>query len=418
MSGAGPAARGRTASRVGDLESEGRREQLRRAWERLEPRFRTDHQVLGRRSTVGCVALEITQRCNLRCRSCYLSEGGQGVDDLPLEEVFSRIDAIRETYGPGVGVQVTGGDPTLRDRRELLAIVRRLADRGLRPALFTNGILATRELLAELAAEGLFDVAFHVDTTQGRAGARSEADLNSLRDEYVGRARGLGIAVIFNTTVHDGNLHEVPDLARYFLDRSGVVGMASFQVHALTGRGTLGRREAVTMEGVRGRIEEGIGARGLAWDGALVGHPCCHQAAMLVTAGRSVFDVLHDRPLFARFLEDFRHLSFDRRDVRATAREVLKIAFSDPYYVVRGGAFLLKGMWALRAGLLSTRGKTGKITYFIENFQDADALDPERVSNCAFMVMTGAGPVSMCAHNARRDEFLRGLPAHPGAQGR
>ena len=47
---------------------------LAEAWERLDPRFRLPNQVLGRRSTVGCVALEITQRCNLDCTLCYLSE--------------------------------------------------------------------------------------------------------------------------------------------------------------------------------------------------------------------------------------------------------------------------------------------------------------------------------------------------------
>ncbi len=44
------------------------KEQRRR--ERLDktaPAFRTGNQVLGQRSTIGCVALEITQRCNLDC---------------------------------------------------------------------------------------------------------------------------------------------------------------------------------------------------------------------------------------------------------------------------------------------------------------------------------------------------------------
>ena len=48
--------------------------------------------------------------------------------------------------------------------------MRRLASRGLRASLFTNGIKATRDLLSELAEAGLTDVAFHVDTTQRRAG--------------------------------------------------------------------------------------------------------------------------------------------------------------------------------------------------------------------------------------------------------
>src|SRR6266496_4038251 len=141
-----------------------RERMLRETWERLDPEFRTANQVLGRRSTIGCVALEITQRCNLDCTLCYLSESSETVHDAPLDALFRRIDRISELYGPGVGVQVTGGDPTLRKRAELVAIVRRISERGLRPSLFTNGIKATRGLLTELTEAGLFDVACHVDT--------------------------------------------------------------------------------------------------------------------------------------------------------------------------------------------------------------------------------------------------------------
>ena len=37
---------------------------------------------------------------------------------------------------------------------------------------------------------------------------------------------------------------------------------------------------------------------------------------------------------------------------------------------------------------------------------DANALDEERVHACSLMVMTAQGPVSMCEHNARRDEYI------------
>src|SRR5262245_61402176 len=225
---------------------------LRKTWERLDPRFRTGNQVLGRRSTIGCVALEITQRCNLDCTLCYLSESSESVKDLPLEVVFDRIDRIREIYGPGVGVQVTGGDPTLRPREELVAIVRRVADAGLRPSLFTNGIRATRDLLRELADAGLFDVAFHVDTTQRFKKYADEEALNEVRRQYIERARGIPIAVIFNTTVHAGNIEEVPMLVRFFRSHSDIVGMASFQVQAATGRGEWRvRAPHVTAEAVR-----------------------------------------------------------------------------------------------------------------------------------------------------------------------
>lgn len=380
---------------------------LHAAWERLDPQFRTPNQLLGRRYTVGCVALEITQRCNLDCTLCYLSESSEKVKDVPLPILFERIDRIRATYGPGVGVQVTGGDPTLRRRDELSAIVRRVAEHGLRPSLFTNGILATRSLLSELATAGLFDVAFHVDTTQRRKGYATEESLNAVRSEYIERARGLRIAVVFNTTVHGGNLDEVPALTRFFLANSDVVGMASFQVQAETGRGELREKlPEVSMPAIRERITRATGLPRLSWEAALVGHPECHRGVALATVGGRAVDVITNQPLYERFLEEFRHVSFDRREVTATARRFLWGAFRNPYWAARGGAFLLRKLWDVRRELVKARGRIGKITFFIQNFMPARDLDPERIRNCSFMVMTNDGPVSMCEHNARREEFI------------
>jgi pyruvate-formate lyase-activating enzyme len=396
----------------GDLDE--RERMLRAAWERLDPPLRTPNQVLGRRSTIGCVALEITQRCNLDCTLCYLSENAERVRDLPIEVIFERIDRIRETYGPGVGVQVTGGDPTLRRREELVAIVRRIAERELRPSLFTNGIRATRDLLEELAAAGLYDVAFHVDTTQRLKRYPDEEALNEVRRRYIERARGLRIAVIFNTTVHAGNLEEVPMLVRFFRNNADVVGMASFQIQAATGRGEWGGRAPhVTADAVAERIRRGVGLPALAWDTALIGHPRCNRGTMLATAGSRAVDVLTDRPLYERFIQEFRHVPFDRRDVAGTARTVMASAFRNPYWLLRGGAFLARKAWALRRELVRRR-PIGKITFFVHDFMDAAALDPERIRNCSFMVMTDTGPVSMCEHNSRRDEFVLRPVSVPG----
>src|SRR5947209_15006799 len=118
----------------------GRRSRLATAYNRLDPKFQVPTQAIGRRYAIGCVAVEITQRCNLDCTLCYLSESSEKVKDIPLELVFERLVRVRETYGDGVSVQITGGDPTLRKRSELVAIVREAARLGLEPSLMTNGI--------------------------------------------------------------------------------------------------------------------------------------------------------------------------------------------------------------------------------------------------------------------------------------
>ena len=37
---------------------------------------------------------------------------------------------------------------------------------------------------------------------------------------------------------------------------------------------------------------------------------------------------------------------------------------------------------------------------------DAEALEQDRIDACSFMVMTAEGPVSMCYHNAHRDDYI------------
>ena len=366
-----------------------------------------DHQYLGRQAAIGCVALEITQRCNLDCTLCYLSEHSEHVRDLPIAELFRRLEQIRTCFGIGTVVQITGGDPTLRNRRELIAIVRRARELGLPPALFTNGIKASRALLTELTEAGLNDVAFHVDLTQQRQGFQTEKELNAIRAEYIERGRGLPINVMFNTTVYQGNFAEIPDLVQFFIAHADVVSLASFQLQADTGRGVLRKRDAIiSLASVRDRINAGAG-RALPWDTMLIGHPQCHNYTLTVAVNRQLYPVIDDQHLYGQFLRDFGHITIDRRaSRRQIVWQYLKAARRQPIWYWRGLRYALSQGWKMKQDLLAARGKVHKLSFFIQNFMDADALDPERIQACSFMVMTADGPLSMCAHNARRDEFI------------
>ena len=385
--------------------SSNRGQALERTRRRLGEHFR-ENQVLGRRNAIGCVALEITQRCNLDCTLCYLSENSERVKDLPLAEVFRRIDGIVEEFGAPTSVQITGGDPTLRERSELVAIVARVRERGMLPTLMTNGIKATRDLLEELTRAGLNDVAFHVDLTQERKGYATEKDLNAVRREYIERARGLPIAVIFNTTVCRENFDEIPDLIRFFRRHTDVVGMASFQLQADTGRGVLRERDRIiSLDTVRQKISEGA-ATPISWDTILIGHPQCHRIGITLAANGNLYDLNDDPDFFNRFLTDFEHVMLDRRYPKRAALALIKETARRPGWLLRSAKFFGPKIWRMRRDLLAARGRVHKLSFFVQNFMDASALDAERVHACSFMVMTADGPISMCAHNARRDEFI------------
>ena len=367
----------------------------------------TSNQVLGRTQTIGYVAVEITQRCNLDCTLCYLSEYSQSVKDIQIEEVFRRLDDIISHYGVGTHVQITGGAPTLRKHTELVEIVRYAAEIGLYPALFTNGIAATRTLLENLAAVGLQDVAFHVGTTRRRAGCETEMDLNTIRKDYLARAQGLCLMVVFNTTVHEGNFAHIPHLVRFFVEHSDEIGLVSFQLQAETGRGEWGSRDVlITQQSMKKQIERGTASR-LPWGVIDFGHGDCHSYMPTTVVNSRVFPLIADRGLFGRFLKDFQHIRTDRH---APAYQVILdyglALLKRPRWWWPAIAYVVGLIRQMGGHLFLGRGRVHKLSFFMQNFMDATQLEQERVDACSFMVMTADRPVSMCEHNAKREDFI------------
>ena len=371
----------------------------------------TPHQAATRRWSIGCVSLEVTQRCNLDCSLCYLSEHSEAVQDFPLEEIYRRIDMIAQQYGKDCDVQVSGGDPTLRDHDELELIVRRIVQHGMRASLFTNGILASRALLARLRAAGLTDVAFHVDMTQERKGYASETELNAIRLEYIERARGLGLSVFFNTTIYDSNVDDVPMLTRFFAEQSDVVRLVSFQMQADRGRGLLGARPgALTQARMMGLIEQGA-HNALNWDALLGGHPHCNRYATALVLGRGaqakMHDLFEDGTFIARAMRETAQVSVPRHNPWLATWVLASAVARRPSLAWAGMVWLARLLWRLRVdSLLVLQGGPRKISYFIHNFMDAKELDTERIDSCVFMAAGPDGMVPMCEFNARRDEFL------------
>ncbi len=382
-----------------------------RTWQRLYPQFRTPNQSLGQRKAIGCVALEITQRCNLDCTLCYLSDMSESTLDVPMEELKRRADEILHHYGPSSPVQITGGDPTLRKEEELIEIVRYCTSLTLQPALLTNGIKATRELLKKLAAAGLRDVAFHVDMTQNLKNKSkrlyaSEEELNEIRKEYIERVRGLGIAVIFNTTLCETNFHELPMLVKFFIRHAEVVGMCSFQLQADTGRGILhGRLEGIEPRNIIRIINETAG-RKINFDVVDLGHPSCNRIGYSFVCNNHAYDLWWDPEIINKLYDKFEGIGLDRGNPKKAVKMAALHILKHPSILAQGFPFLAKHLWRMKWDLLRSRFRVHKLSFMIHNFMHADCLDPERIDNCSFMVMTPDGPISMCQHNAYRDHYI------------
>lgn len=215
---------------------------------------------------------------------------------------------------------------------------------------------------------------------------------------------GLGLPVMFNTTVTNENFNQIPDVVRFFVRNSDAVRLASFQIHAETGRGKP-RGSRLDMAGLRQQIDAGVGVP-LSFDTAHVGHSRCNRYAMAAVANGKAYDILYDKRLFERVLEQTSEVRFDRQDRSAVVAAFLGNIVKSPSLTLAVSLWLMRKIWQARRDLFRGRGRVNKLSFFIHDFMDACSLEADRIDACVFTAATARGPVSMCLHNAKRDAFI------------
>jgi hypothetical protein len=178
--------------------------------------------------------LEPTKNCNIHCHGCYSANVANGHKSMTtIEHELDVFERFRQTDA----VSIAGGDPLTHPR--IVDVVRRVAERGLKPVINTNGFALTPELLHELKAAGAKGFTFHIDSLQKRPGytGQSETELNALRLHYAEMvAKEGGLSCAFNATVYGANLAEVPAIVewgREHIDIAHVLVFIAFR--ALTG---------------------------------------------------------------------------------------------------------------------------------------------------------------------------------------
>jgi radical SAM protein with 4Fe4S-binding SPASM domain len=157
--------------------------------------------------------VQITRRCNLACRHCYL--GPARARDL-APEAFGRLVADLVSIS-GLRIMISGGEPLSHPR--FGEINDRLAGTPLRRVLLTNGTLLTPETARRLE---FHEVQISLDGLE--AGHDALRGPGSFQRALAGlrAAREAGLAVSVATMVHPANLTEFEGLAR-LLDDLGVI---------------------------------------------------------------------------------------------------------------------------------------------------------------------------------------------------
>ncbi len=153
------------------------------------------------------IGWELTLRCNLKCRHCASAAARARDDELTRDEAIGICDQL-----PALLVQevdFTGGEPLLHPHWPDIAA--HLHHLGIRTQMITNGLLVSRETLAEMQDVGLTAIGTSLD------GVEATHDYIRRKPGSFGKVLGAidaAVAADFTvtviTTVQTRNLPELP----------------------------------------------------------------------------------------------------------------------------------------------------------------------------------------------------------------
>jgi radical SAM protein with 4Fe4S-binding SPASM domain len=167
-------------------------------------------------------SLELTARCNMNCRHCYLNLPANDGEARAREMTLAEIDdfAGQAVELGALWCLLTGGDPLLR--ADFLDIYLLLKRKGLLVSVYTNATLITEEHVRlwreypprdlEVTVYGAAPDTYERITQRPGSHAAFKRGLQRLRDA--------GIPVRLKAMVMRSNIHEFPAIAEFCRDHT------------------------------------------------------------------------------------------------------------------------------------------------------------------------------------------------------
>lgn len=212
-------------------------------------------------SHTGLSNIIVTNRCDLTCWYCffYVKKGLEGayVYEPTLEQIREMVRSLKaERPVAGNSVQITGGEPTLRE--DLPEIIRIIKEEGVdHVQLNTNGInLALNpDLAKKLKEAGVSNLYMSFDGVTPRTNPKNHWEAPYAIEAC--RRAGIGV-VLVPTVIKSINDHELGAIIRFGQRNIDVVRAVNFQPVSLTGRLTKSERQKyrITIPDCIERIEE------------------------------------------------------------------------------------------------------------------------------------------------------------------
>ncbi|MGH9935999.1 MAG: radical SAM protein [Blastocatellia bacterium] len=164
----------------------------------IEPFFSAAPQVVG---------VEITGRCQLRCRHCFNHSGPDNRRELPVDVIERLLDEML-TWGVR-DLRLSGGEPTFH--RQFREVVKACQERGIRIAMNSHGVYSA-ELLDYLQTAPIDLFFISIDGLEANNDAIRGAGAFRRASHSCRKLRAAGQRVIIAMHVGAGNYQDVSGL--------------------------------------------------------------------------------------------------------------------------------------------------------------------------------------------------------------
>jgi uncharacterized radical SAM superfamily Fe-S cluster-containing enzyme len=183
--------------------------------------------------------VEVTDRCNLTCPTCYAGSSPTYGRHRTLEEVKTMLDTIVANEKEPDVVQISGGEPTIHPQFwDIMDYAKSLPIRHL--MLNTNGIkiakdIAFAEKLKTYAPD--FEVYLQFDSFENSVLRELRgADLNHIRTQAIANLNAVNLSTTLVVTLQKGlNDHEIGKIIEYALKQKCIRGV-TLQPTQIAGR--------------------------------------------------------------------------------------------------------------------------------------------------------------------------------------
>jgi len=205
--------------------------------------------------------IEVTDRCNLTCPTCYASSSPNYGRHRTLEEIKKMLDTIVENEKEPDVVQISGGEPTIHPQFfEILDYAKKLPIRHL--MLNTNGVKIAKDInFAERLAGYMpdFEIYLQFDSFQAEVLEKLRGkDLTKVRKQAIQHLNQFNLSTTLVVTLQKGlNDHEIGEVLTFATQQKCVRGV-TFQPTQIAGRldDFNAQTDRITLTEVRRKILE------------------------------------------------------------------------------------------------------------------------------------------------------------------